>query len=255
MTKRTGARSRDVIECAVLQQLNEGSIETATLAETLAINFSVLMVSSFPQVGAAAITQMKQAQELGITKRMHLASSILSKHLGDEAFAVLGNHSSDTVRGWAAFALELDVSLPLEEKLARIRQLADDHHFGVREWAWLAVRPSISREIRHAIDLLKSWVEDASENVRRFAIESTRPRGVWSRHIPELKASPAMGVPLLDRVMGDSSRYVQNACANWLNDAAKSDSGWVVCYCEKWRARNPSDAVAYVTRRALRNFV
>ena len=53
--------------------------------------------------------------------------------------------------------------------------------------------------------------------------------------------------------MGDSFRYVQNSCANWPNDATKSNADWVVCYCEKWRAKSPSDAVAYVTRRALRN--
>lgn len=253
MNKRTGASSRDAIDISVLQQLNEGVIETATLAEALAVDFSALMASAFPHVGAEAIAQMKHDQELGITKRMEQAATILSKHLGDKIFDVLRNHSSDTVRGWAAFMLGLDESLSLEEKLVRVRPLADDSHFGVREWAWLAVRPAISQEIRKSVNLLTPWVGDSSENVRRFAIESTRPRGVWSRHISELKTSPSIGKPLLNGVMEDSSRYVQNSCANWLNDAAKSNAEWVARYCEKWSAKSGSEAVAYIIKRALRN--
>jgi len=64
---------------------------------------------------------------------MEQAASILSNHLGGKAFDVLRSHTSDTVRGWAAFVLGLDVSLSLEEKLVRVLSLADDSHFGVRE--------------------------------------------------------------------------------------------------------------------------
>ncbi len=253
MPARTGASSRDKISATVLRQLNGGVIESATLAEALAVDFSVLMVQVFPDIGTEAVTQMQNARELGITRRMAFAAQLLTKHFDGKAFDVLCRHPSDTVRGWAAFALDFERDSPLQEKLKRVRPLADDPHFGVREWAWLAMRPAISRDIGKSIGLLLPWAKDPSENVRRFAVELTRPRGVWSRHIPELKASPAIGEPLLDQVMGDVSRYVQNSCANWLNDAAKSDAGWVVDYCEKWRSMQPSDAVSYVTRRALRN--
>lgn len=253
ISKRTGANSKDTIDRSVLQQLDAGVVETATLAEALAVDFSILMARTFPDVEAEAIAQMKRAQGLGITKRMKLAASLLSMHFDDEAFNVLRGHPSDTVRGWAAFALGLDADLSLQEKLEQIRELADDTHFGVREWAWLALRPAISQEIEKSIGFLVPWAKDTSENVRRFAVESTRPRGVWSTHIPELKTSPAIGEPLLDPVMGDASRYVQNSCANWLNDAAKDNVGWVVGYCEKWRTRSPSEAVSYITRRALRS--
>jgi hypothetical protein len=57
-------------------------------------------------------------------------------------------------------------SSSLESQLDRMRSFADDTHFGVREWAWLAVRPAIARDIKHSIDLLIPWTADSSANVR-----------------------------------------------------------------------------------------
>jgi 3-methyladenine DNA glycosylase AlkC len=78
-------------------------------------------------------------------------------------------------------------SLSLEGMLDRVRPFANDEHFGVREWAWLAVRPAIAQDIERSIALLLPWAADSSANIRRFAIEVTRPRGVWSKHISALK--------------------------------------------------------------------
>jgi len=253
VAKRVGAKSIGAINQTTRKALNEGVLESASLSEALSIDFSRLMNCAFPQMNAQSIEQMHQAQRQGITKRMQIAASLLSSQLGSEAFAVLSHHPSDTVRGWAAYALASDAALSLEQKLSGIKALADDAHFCVREWAWLALRPSISLDIRYAIKLFTPWTNDASENIRRFAIEATRPRGVWSKHIAELKDAPQLGEPLLNRVMEDSSRYVQNSCANWLNDAGKTQPLWVTGFCEQWQNRSQSDALTYVTRRALRN--
>jgi 3-methyladenine DNA glycosylase AlkC len=148
--------------------------------------------------------------------------------------------------------ITIDPSSSLESRLDRIQPFANDEHFGLREWAWLAVRPTIAEDIECSIDLLGSWAEDSSTNIRRFAIEATRPRGVWSKHIAELKTSPMLGESLLDRVMEDPSRYVQDSCANWLNDASKSNPDWVISYCEQWRQKSASATTVYITQRALR---
>ncbi|MDX8394795.1 MAG: DNA alkylation repair protein [Mariprofundaceae bacterium] len=253
MAKRVGAKSIGAINQTTRKALNEGVLESASLSEALSIDFSHLMICTFPRMNAQTIEQMHHAQSQGITKRMQLAASLLSSQLGSEAFAALSHHQSDTVRGWAAYALASDAALSLEQKLSGVKALADDPHFCVREWAWLALRPSISLDIRHSIELFTPWVNDASENIRRFAIEATRPRGVWSKHIAELKDSPQLGEPLLNRVMEDTSRYVQNSCANWLNDAGKTQPLWVTGFCKQWQNRSQSEALTYVARRALRN--
>ncbi len=253
MTKRIGATSKATIEPAVLQQLNQGTLATATLSEVLAVDFAHLMGHVFPQITPAAIIQMQQAAGLGVTKRMELAATILVEQLPPKQLKALSQHSSDTVRGWAAYAVAIAPSQNLENTLDRIQPFADDAHFGVREWAWLAARPAIAQDIKRSIALLGPWAEDDSANIRRFAIEATRPRGVWSKHIAELKTSPMLGESLLDRVMADPSRYVQDSCANWLNDASKSQPDWVVHYCEQWHKQKSSESVGYITRRALRS--
>ncbi len=253
MATRIGARSKETVDRSVLQQLNAGILQTATLSECLSVDFAVLMATVFPEIDSEAIDRMKAAESLGITKRMALAAAILSEQLDSKMLNRLYQHPSDTIRGWAAYGITLDSSVNLETQLDWIRPFANDDHFGVREWAWLALRPMIAKEITHSIQLLLPWAIDESANIRRFAIEVTRPRGVWSKHIAELKAAPNLGEGLLDRVMEDPSRYVQDSAANWLNDASKSHPDWVIDYCDKWRNKSDSQTVSYITRRALRS--
>ena len=70
---------------------------------------------------------------------MKNAASILNCQQID--FNLLMRHPSDTVRGWAAYQIAILPDLSLAERLNLIKPLADDSHFGVREWAWLSLRP------------------------------------------------------------------------------------------------------------------
>lgn len=252
MEKRKGANSRKAITPSVQQGLDDGSLESATLSEALAVDFGVLLDHVIPTLPEHAKRRVYDAHVLGIKKRMMLVASVIVSYLGEDAAGLLRAHRSDTVRGWAAFIIGDDDTLSVDERFSAIRSLADDPHFGVREWAWLAMRDTVSSELEESIRVLTPWVGSSSENIRRFAIESTRPRGVWSSHIPELKRSPQIGRVLLDGVMEDASRYVRDSCGNWLNDAAKSEPRWVIRFCDEWMQRSGSPSVSYIVRRALR---
>jgi hypothetical protein len=171
ITKRIGASSKDTIAPTILQQLNQGILQTATLSECLAIDFAALMHHLFPTIPTQAIAQLNQAKDQGITKRMELAATILVEQLDAQQLATLSLHPADTVRGWAAYSIAIAPSLNLADQLDRIRPLADDSHFGVREWAWLAIRSAIAQDIDHSIAVLLPWTADSSANIRRFAIE------------------------------------------------------------------------------------
>ncbi|WP_339108549.1 HEAT repeat domain-containing protein [Thioclava sp. GXIMD4216] len=236
-----------------LAALNAGEIEAATLTECLAVDFARLMQASFPEIDQSSINEMDAAQTQGITRRMVLAARILHDQLGADASTRLIDHPSDTVRGWACFALGTRDDMVLATKLDVIRPLADDEHFGVREWAWLALRPEIAAQIDAAICYLTPWVTDPSARLRRFACESTRPRGVWCSHIKPLREDPARALRLLAPLRADPAKYVQDSVGNWLNDAAKDRPDWVRALCRDWENMSPAPETARIVKRALRN--
>jgi len=243
-----------------LAQLNSGAIESANLGEILRVDFAALLRAAVPQTGAAAIAAMHAQQGLGILKRMVFAAELIQRHVGNvdnAAFAALQNHRSDTVRGWACFMLgaqAVQSGMPLHACLQRIRPFADDAHFGLREWAWLAVRAHLAAQLEQAIAQLAQWTQDTSARVRRFASEALRPRGVWCRHIDALKHAPQQALPILQPLRGDSAVYVQDSVANWLNDAAKTRPDWVRQLCQQWREEAPDNPhTRRIAKRAMRS--
>lgn len=227
--------------------LNAGLAEAANLAEALAVDFAQLLRAAVPGADHAA---MQAAAALGVTRRMALAGRLAAEALGTRAFAALAGHPSDTVRGWACYALA-EERLALADALERIRPLAADGNAGVREWAWLALRPAIAAAPLNAISLLRPWTAEPDRRLRRFATEATRPRGVWCPHITALRRDPAPGLALLEPLRADPARYVQDSVANWLNDAGKDDPGWVLGLCRRWQ--DMPDTAPRILARARRN--
>lgn len=252
--KRTGAKRRADIPAEVIAQLNRGELESANLMEGLVIDFAQLLKAAWPRTPSKVIDEVAEAAELGITRRMALVGDRLWHQFGDQAIAGLQNHPSDTVRGWVCYAIAHKPGLTLAERFEAIRPLANDDHFGVREWAWIAVRPHLADELSTGLKLLESWVKPKQPTyTRRFAVEITRPRGVWTQHLELLKASPELGVRLLEPVQSDTEKYVQDSVANWLNDAAKTQSEWVLELCSRWQEQSATPATERICRRALRS--
>lgn len=237
------------IDLEVIRLLNQGQREARNLMESLKIDFTKL-IENLLKVPLDQDDKEQLSLPYGIVHRMRSAALILNKQGID--FKVLARHSSDTVRGWAAFQIAYLPNLSLEERFEFIKPLADDSHFGVREWAWLALRPFCLTELSSVINLLQPWVTDVSANIRRFACELTRPRGVWCAHINDLKKHPEQALILLDSLKQDNSRYVQNSLANWLNDVSKTNKKWVVKLCQQWLAECPAPATQYICNRAQR---
>ena len=236
---------------ARLALLNGGSVASATLTEGLAVDFAQLLAAAVPDLGAVRLERMRAQAAAGITKRMVLAAQLLLE--ADADLAVLQAHPSDTVRGWTCFVIAAQAGWTLAQQLAAMRPLADDGHFGVREWAWLALRPHLAEHLPDAIALLAPWTADPSERVRRFACEALRPRGVWCAHIAQLKEQPQLALPLLQPLRADPAVYVQDSVANWLNDAAKRQPDWVRSLCAQWLLESPVAATARICKRAQRS--
>jgi 3-methyladenine DNA glycosylase AlkC len=250
------------VHCDRAEALNLGLVETKTLSECLAVDQAILAQAVLHRIGlkqeADDLARVASgARALGISRQMAEIGAALSRLLdGNSRRAVLidelSTHPSDTVRGWAAFMIgRSDEWSTIERRLTKMRPFAADHHFGVREWAWLAVRPAIAAELKAAIKCLTDWTTDTNPYVRRFAVESTRPRGVWCAHIEVLKERPELGALLLEPLRADKDKYVQDSVANWLNDASKSQPTWVKTTCARW-TRSGDPNTLRIVKRALR---
>jgi 3-methyladenine DNA glycosylase AlkC len=247
--QRKGYSKASAIPAEILAQLNQGAIETATIAECFAMDFKVLLSHTKE---LAALSHLVFNPKDGVTKRMAFVAEAIYTTYGLSKLDALAKHPADTVRGWAAYLIGHCPKWTLAERLHHISSLADDSHFGVREWAWLGVRPKLALEVHQAIELLTPWTQAPSPYLRRFAVESLRPVGVWAKGLQEFKADPSLGLPLLEPLKADASRYVQDSVANWLNDAGKTQPAWVKALCKEWQ-QNPSEHTQRIIQRALRN--
>jgi 3-methyladenine DNA glycosylase AlkC len=258
---RKGARRMSEIPRAILKALNEGREETRTLVEWLAIDTGTLLRHVLKDLGLARdaarlLRAFRPHRGEGISRRTHAVGRVLHEGLPASrrraVFARLAKHPSDTARAWAAYMVGADERLPLGKRLAIARRFAADGHMAVRECAWDSFRPYLARDLKQGLRLLRAWVRDRDCNVRRCAVEATRPRGVWTEHIEVLKRDPSPGLPLLEPLKSDPSDYVRKAVANWLNDASKTRPDWTRALCRRWTRESRTPETAWIVRRALR---
>lgn len=263
---RKGARKGTDIPHDVLFLLNQGKIESVNLTEWLAVNHKTLLRHVLPSVGldhhlddlTSKITQQKAESGMKAIRLIgQLLDEWLQKENGEKQAGVLQaftHHVSDSVRCWAAYMNKHRLST-LEEKLAYIQPFAADHHFGVREIAWMSVRESLTDQLDQSIEHLTAWAKSKDENIRRFSVEAIRPRGVWTKHIESLKQEPMRAQPILDLLKSDPSTYVQDSVGNWLNDASKTQPNWVINLCEQWLKDSDTKATSRIVKKAKRTIV
>lgn len=259
--RRTGSTTTAGVPAEVRALLDAGLIESVNLSEWLVVDQPKLLAtvcaahdwSDWLPEFTAALERLKTPTT---PKRLEAIGQIFATQVSARSYAglvkTLRSHPSDIVRGWGAYVVGRRVGLTLSERLTQIRPFAADGNMGVREVAWMAVRAPLAAELTAGIALLAAWTGEADANLRRFATEATRPRGVWCRHITALKEAPELGLPILEPLKADPAKYVRDSVANWLNDASKSRPTWVQELCDRWVTTSPGRETAAIVQRALR---
>ncbi|AXK19018.1 TPA: DNA alkylation repair protein [Bacillus toyonensis] len=263
---RKGARKVNEIPKEVLQLLQQGKVESVNLTEWLAINHIELLKNVLPLIGLknsleSIVAELeKQNVETGM-KVIRITGTLLDEIIlkenegnKEDVLLKLSNHISDSVRCWAAF-MNKKSNNTLKDTLTYIRPFAADHHFGVREIAWMSIREDLSQNIEKSVELLVEWAKSEDENIRRFSVESIRPRGVWSKHIETLKQEPEKALPILNLLKSDPSKYVQDSVGNWLNDASKTKPDWVMNLCEEWEKDTDIKSTSRIIKKAKRTIL
>lgn len=259
--KRKGSRSAKEIPKEILRQLDRGEIETANLVEWLAVDQRLLLENLLKQFDRTQYLQpiLNDIENLKKQTVNTINEAIgtglfeqSSKNNDTEILTIITSHTSDLIRCWATYTIGKNQALNITQKLEQIQRFSADKHFGVREICWLAIRSNISKDLAKSIEILSGWTNHADENIRRFASEATRPRGVWCEHIEELKHDPELGLSILEPMKSYRSKYVQDSVGNWLNDASKTQPEFVRTLCEKWKKESPTKETAYIIKKALR---
>ncbi|MFT4073256.1 MAG: DNA alkylation repair protein [Dysgonamonadaceae bacterium] len=259
--KRKGYRSTKDIPKDILQQLNSGQIETANLVEWLSVDQKLLLENLLKQNKRteylksiiAKIDQLKKQTVNTINETIGIGLFEQATQNNDKDFLVImSTHNADLVRCWATHTIGKNENLTISETLKQIQLFSADKHFGVREICWMAVRPKIAKNLEESIKILSKWTTNGDENIRRFTTEATRPRGVWCEHIEELKQNPELALSILEQLKSDKAKYVQDSVGNWLNDASKTQPGFVTELCKRWETESDTKETKYITKKALR---
>jgi 3-methyladenine DNA glycosylase AlkC len=261
VVKRKGARSTKDIPTDILAQLNRGEIETANLVEWLAVDQKLLLenllkqqkrtdylkpvLSKIDQLKKQTVNTVNEAIGTGLFEQV-------TQNNDKEFLAVMSNHTADLVRCWTTYTIGKNENLNITDALNKIQPFSADKHFGVREISWMAVRNKITVDLEKSIAILAEWTSSEDENIRRFATEATRPRGVWCEHIEPLKQNPALALPILEPLKSDPVKYVQDSVGNWLNDASKTRPDFVKMLCERWERESETKETKYIIKKALR---
>jgi len=259
--KRVGSKSIKDIPPHIREQLNHGEIETANLVEFLSIDGKVLVQTVLEQFQRCQylpqiITRINNLEVKTHTTVHGVITSELAQqitlHQDWELKQKISTHPADIVRCWGAVIVALDLRNNIQTTLTQMWPFAEDRHFNVREVAWSVLRSRIIEHLDEAISILSVWAIHDHENIRRFASEATRPRGVCVTHIKELKNNPEKALSILEPLKADLSPYVQTSVGNWLNDASKSRPDFVLHLCSQWEKESNTRATKLIIKKALR---
>jgi 3-methyladenine DNA glycosylase AlkC len=114
-----------------------------------------------------------------------------------------------------------------------------------------AVRYFLNDFPEQTMKAVHAWARDGDYRVRRLASESTRPTLPWS---PRISLPVDAGLPVLDQLHCDSSRYVTQSVANHLRDIAATDPDLVLATLTRWKVnrRAGDKEFDFIAREALK---
>ncbi len=215
----------------------------------MAADVSILFARAFP----FAEERSHEISDMKLISALRKGAEILIEMRAEVNVYSALSETSDTVRGWQALSIGARPELCLSQKMNLLIPFAEDPHFAVREWAWLAVRDEIVRSPEAALPVLYEYTAFDSAFVRRFACEASRPRSVWGRHIARFKSQPEICERFLEPLWEDDSTYVQKSLGNWINDAAATRPEWAKAYAESRRTAYRCAGANRIASLAMRN--
>ncbi len=161
------------------------------------------------------------------------------KHRRDVLRAMLNRNAAPDeesgphgISGWGVMPLSMVVGQhgvsEFEESLELLREMTKNSS------SEIAVRYFLLADQERALRVMRVWVADPDQHVRRLVSEGTRPRLPWAMQLPQLIADPSPVLPILLALRDDDEEYVRRSVANHLNDIAKDHPDTVGDLAGEW---------------------
>lgn len=116
-----------------------------------------------------------------------------------------------------------------------------------------SIRAFLEKYPEETLAVLREWVRDPNEHVRRLVSEGTRPLLPWATRVRWLQREPKRLLPFLEALKDDEVLYVRRSVANHLNDVAKAHPDIVCDVAERWLAGKPPPERRALVRHASRS--
>ncbi|WP_077605199.1 DNA alkylation repair protein [Oceanobacillus sojae] len=97
-----------------------------------------------------------------------------------------------------------------------------------------AIRAYLMADVDRCMKYFQNWIGDSNPHIRRLVSEGTRPRLPWAKKMPPIKNDVRNNLYLLEKLMCDTSRYVQKSVANHINDLTKENPEAVLQWMEQY---------------------
>jgi len=159
----------------------------------------------------------------------------------------------DGVRGWGVMPLSLVVGQhglgDFDASVALLGEMTK------RASSEFAIRYFLLSDQDRTLRLMKPWLTDPNQHVRRLVSEGTRPRLPWAMQLPQLVADPSPMLPYLEILRDDDEEYVRRSVANHLNDVAKDHPDLVAELARSWLVdadRNRERLVRHACRTLIK---
>jgi len=192
-----------------------------------------------------------------LARQMEVLAQLLydSDNNSDEIINLLKMSKSVYLRGSAAYVVFLAYSDIPEKCCTELKSVGILDGVWPQEYAQVALSKLMSKHgVKVILRFTSDWLYDADERVRRMFVEALRPRGVWVKHLLELKNDPSILESILLTASDDRSLYVRKAAANNLNDICKENPNSVIKWTAKW-LKNATHNQIWTIERGLRGLL
>lgn len=196
-----------------------------------------------------------------IDKQKEQGDELFSQTYSSNNYSLKGDEKQTVgIDGWAIMPIAdfIGIKATLNEKTPRLVPLAMSLFKEVtkRFSAEFGIRYLLTTFPDETIAILKTWLSDSNQHVRRLISEGSRPRLPWGMQLPLFIKDPSPVIELLAALKDDKEEYVRRSVANNLNDIAKDHPPLVNAIAKKWLInadKNRQKLIRHACRTLIKN--